>query len=81
MDHFACGFQISLLSLQRFRIAGNLRKSRERKTNGRHNFSAALDYVSFASCVVEGFLFWQAVDLIYQNADSIKLVPRDKVIT
>ena len=74
LAHFACGFQISLLSLQRFRICGNVRTPAERKTNGRHNFSAALDYVSFAGCVVEGFLFGQAVDLIYQNADSIKLV-------
>lgn len=81
MADFACRFPVYLLPLQRFRIAGNLRKSRERKANGRHNFSAALDYVSFASCVVEGFSFGKVVDLIYQNADSIKLVPRDNVIT
>lgn len=57
MADFACRFPIYLLPLQRCRISGNVRTSTERNTNGRHNFSASLDYVSFASIVVEGFSF------------------------
>ena len=42
MADFACRFPISLLSLQRHRIGGNVRTTAERNGNGRHDFCAPL---------------------------------------